>query len=174
MSAATPRISLPRAVDARKLASQGECFRLELPLAELQRVVEATASPEGLIAVDLHFARNEENKPVVTGSLQGEVQVICQRCLEPMAQTVKTEVKVMLVWSDEQAENLPSSYEPWIVGDEPVDIRTLVEDELLLALPIVAYHDHDCSQWQADEPEQTDQPEERDNPFKVLEQLKKH
>ena len=36
------------------------------------------------------------------------------------------------------------SNDPWIVGDGAVDLYAQIEDELILALPIVAYHDYAC------------------------------
>ena len=67
--------------------------------------------------------------------------------------------------------------DPLIVGeDELMDLNEVVEDELLLNMPFVAYHDPDkCSgkqQYEFSAEEETAPVEEKENPFSVLEQLK--
>ncbi len=177
MSAATPRKSLPRECFPRKLVSQSESLRALIPVAELPRVVEMLANDSGDVAVELNFDRDEGGRPVVTGHLSGDVQVTCQRCLGAMPFDLSTNVRVGLVWDDDQAKVLAKDVEPWLVGEDPKDLYELVEDEILLALPYTAYHEEPCgSQWQdSTEAEQADEnPPEKDNPFKVLEQLKKN
>ena len=84
------------------------------------------------------------------------------------------------VHDDEQARCLPKQYEPVIVDDDNcVDLLDVIEDDLLLALPLVAYHAvTECSGLSSYETESLDESEdgvdqERINPFIILEQLKK-
>lgn len=46
-----------------------------------------------------------------------------------------------IVWTEEEACALPKELDPWIVTEDEGDIAQLIEDELLLALPFVIYHD---------------------------------
>lgn len=69
-------------------------------------------------------------------------------------------------------------YDALEVGEEPLDLLALVEDELLLALPIVPAHDPEVCQHPAgfvveDEPESSEVEDKRPNPFSVLAQLKR-
>ncbi|MFL0796562.1 MAG: YceD family protein [Cellvibrionaceae bacterium] len=135
------------------------------------------ANNSGEIAVELDFDRDEGGRPMVTGSLNGEVQVTCQRCLDAMPFALSTNVRVGLVWDDEQARALAKDVEPWLVDEDPKDLYELVEDEILLVLPYTVYHDEPCgSGWKdTTEAEHAEEnPPEKDNPFKVLEQLKKN
>ncbi len=61
------------------------------------------------------------------------------------------------------------------VGEDPLDLLALVEDELLLALPIVPLHDPEICQPPVgpDEPEPSEDEVTRSNPFSVLAQLKR-
>jgi uncharacterized protein len=61
------------------------------------------------------------------------------------------------------------------MGEEPLDLLALVEDELLLALPIVPTHNTNFCQQPAglDEPESSEDEVTRSNPFSVLAQLKR-
>lgn len=178
MSAATPRKSLPRECYPRKLVSQQESLSATVSVADLPRVVEMLASDAGEIAVELCFDRDEAGKPRVTGSLNGEVQITCQRCLDAMPLAIASDIDVGIVWDDDQAKALAKDVEPWLVGEDPEDLYGLVEDEILLALPYAAYHEEPCGpEWKdedsAEQASNSDlQSDARENPFKVLEQLK--
>jgi len=104
---------------------------------------------------------------------------LCQRCLKPLPLPVDAQFSVAVVWSDEEASRLPKELEPYIVGEEPQDVRELVEDELIISVPYVSYHDEgqcvaEGYEKLADivEPELMAPVEAKENPFKVLEQLK--
>ena len=85
------------------------------------------------------------------------------------------------VWSDEDVEKLPKTYEPWIIGEGQTDIYDVIADELILGLPIVAYHAQSCVPQELFSSEDTDSKSgnaansketDKANPFQVLEQLK--
>ena len=59
---------------------------------------------------------------------------------------LKSDVVLGIAWDDTRARSLPKEYEPLVAGEEPIDLREIVEDELLLVLPFVNYHDEgQCS-----------------------------
>jgi uncharacterized protein len=101
------------------------------------------------------------------------VQLTCQRCLEPV--TVDLEVKIALgfVQNEQQMEALPESLEPFMLEEEEIPLAELLEQELILALPIVAYHEA-CEPYphQGEDAVALDDASEKPNPFAVLEQLK--
>ena len=90
----------------------------------------------------------------------------------PIAVTSKT--RLAIVASDEAARQLPASLDPWIVEGETADLWELVEDDLILEVPVFAYHDTDeCKRLLDAYRQAPETPEaDADNPFKVLEQLK--
>ena len=66
------------------------------------------------------------------------------------------------------------NYEPWIMVDKIADLNLVIEDEVLLALPIVNYHNiEDCTGSAFISQADTDLEETvTDSPFSVLQQLK--
>ena len=89
--------------------------------------------------------------------------------------------RVVVFDIDEDIEKLPKTYEPWIIGEGQTDIYDVIADELILGLPIVAYHDVTCvpqklfnSEGADDKSGNAANTKETDktNPFQVLEQLK--
>ncbi|MDZ7754283.1 MAG: YceD family protein [Gammaproteobacteria bacterium] len=113
-------------------------------VAALARVLSAVIDSSGEFAVRLEFGRDAANHAVIGGHLVGTVTLQCQRCLEPMAVKLEIRPHLGLCSSEAEAERLPEELEPLIVGDAPLSIRKLVEDEILLALPIVARHARSC------------------------------
>ena len=79
-----------------------------------------------------------------------------------------------IIRHERKVEGLADQYEPWIIEDaKQVDPAQMVEDELMLALPIVPKHDYACLSddvWQSGEEEsEADKPA---SPFAVLAALK--
>ena len=165
---------LPTTLDVRKAAARGVTVSGVLALSELTRLQGVLASDSGHVEATIAFGRNEEKRFVATVSVVAKVEVKCQRCLDSMPIVVETENRLAIVGDDDQASSVPSHMEPWIVENEQGNLWMLVEDELILSVPIVSYHDSDeCKQilkaYQQPLPEPV---EVEDNPFKVLEQLK--
>ena len=67
--------------------------------------------------------------------------MVCQRCLEPANFHVGGEYDYVIIPEGKSIEDLPSGYDALEVGDDPIDLTSLVEDELLLALPLVPRHE---------------------------------
>ncbi|MCA0891913.1 YceD family protein [Microbulbifer agarilyticus] len=166
--------ALPRRIDARKLVQRGQELDGIVPHDALPRLTASTESIEGDVTVSLAFARDLQRHQVATGHLELTVNLLCQRCLQPVSELIEADVALGFVWSEEQGNALPKSLDPVIQDGDELDLYQVLEDEILLNLPMVAYHDWDCVaheafQSQSEEPEAEEQ---RENPFKVLEQLK--
>jgi uncharacterized protein len=168
---------LPRQADIRKLASSGTVLEGSIALARLERVAQALADESGAVIYRLEFSVSEEGIFIIDGALDAVVRVQCQRCLETMELPLSSRFLLGAVWDDERARNLPKRMEPLLVDDEEVDTLEVIEDELLLCLPFVAYHAPDecprevgyrCGEVQGDAAQ-----EPKKNPFDALAALKK-
>ncbi len=170
---------LPSEIDIRKLVVKGAEISALVPVSSLPRIADLLAGQGGNIEVRLHFYKDEGRFRRVDGQLSGSVEVFCQRCLEPMSVPVDVSFSLGVVWSEDDAQRLPKSLEPLIVGEELIDLADVVSDELILSLPYVNYHpEADCKQsvgYSSVDPAAVTNAtakEEKENPFKVLENLK--
>tara|TARA_R110001592_G_scaffold363036_1_gene679429 strand:+ start:44340 stop:44879 length:540 start_codon:yes stop_codon:yes gene_type:complete len=169
---------LPSTLDVRKAAVRGVSIKGTLKPLDLQRLRPLLADDDGMIQAELTFSRDEENRHLIHLETTAEVSVVCQRCLEPMIQTLACENTLAVVWTDEQAAHLPRHLEPLIVEGEACRLWDVVEDELILALPAFSYHEtEECKQTlarfnAAQAPAGENEPAEKPNPFNVLAQLK--
>ena len=181
MTSSTQKMVLPRHIDPRKFAQQGISIGGEVDLAELLRVSSLLANSQGSAHAELVFGVDQQGIRNLTGSIEAKVEMVCQRCLEAAPQALQINVSLGFVWKDEDVEKLPKAYEPWIIGEGQTDIYDVVADELILNLPIVAYHEESCipqelfsskdvtgKSGNGASSKSTDKP----NPFQVLEQLK--
>jgi uncharacterized protein len=170
---------LPRRADLFKLAHQGARISSHVDVARLKRFAEALAGDSGVVAIDLQFGVDEQGVRFARGSLATDIKVSCHRCLQPMDLHISSEVSIGLIRDDEQAGSLPKRYEPVIVtDDEEAELTDIIEDDLLLSLPLVTYHpQEECtglSRYETESDVESPAPlEEPANPFSILEQLKK-
>ena len=165
---------LPTTLDVRKAAARDASSSGAVDLSRLQRLRDLVASGEGHIDAVIRFSRDEERRSIATVSVEATLMVHCQRCLESMPVSIRSENQLAVVGDDEAAKQLPAALDPWVLEGEQGDLWALVEDELILALPVVAYHDTpECLQLMDEYRRQPETEQSDDNPFKVLEQLKR-
>lgn len=157
-------------VDPFQLVERQAVIEGVYAVSDLERVRAAVFDTGGEFKVRLAFHRDAARHGVIVGHLTGTVTLQCQRCLEAMALDLDIRPQLGLCTSEAEAERLPDELEPLIVGDAPLNIREVVEDEILLALPIVARHARACGQVAAAEPEgPTDEDTRR--PFRDLRKM---
>ncbi|GEN22540.1 YceD family protein [Halomonas cupida] len=132
---------LPGRVEPYKLAAHAEHLEGLVALADMDRLTEEVGIQQGDASVWLEFAIDAQGRRVIRGRLEADLQLPCRRCLEPMAQHVASDFLLGLVSSDDLAAELPSTHEPVLVENEQLNLLGAVEDELILSLPQVVYHD---------------------------------
>lgn len=166
---------LPRQGDPRKYAQQGVEISGFVDLKQLPRLAAVVTGDSTKFAVVLSFKIDAEHKRVVQGRIEGEVGLTCQRCLEPVQVHLACDVNLAIVWDEEQAKTLSRDRDPWIAAEGPAELYDLVEEELLLSLPQVAYHDRECvprEYFESKAPDSEAEEQPKHNPFQVLQQLK--
>ena len=126
-----------RPLDALGLARSATRVEREYEVAGFARLSDRLAEPEGRAKARAEFGV-EGSWPVVRLAVEADVVLTCQRCLRPMRRRIESGSR--LVFAEEGVPELPEGYEP--LGGDPrkLDIAVLVEDELLLALPIIPQH----------------------------------
>lgn len=173
MSNTPEQTRLPKLLDPRKFAQKGIELEGQIPLREMPRVAELVLNQDASVAVKLHFSVDEQRFKLITGTVSAQLQLPCQRCLEPAPVSLESSVNLAVAWDEDEAKNFPKRFDPLIHGEGQTDIYVVIEDEILLNLPMVVYHDHDCIGKTSFGDEEADSGlEEEKNPFQILEQLK--
>lgn len=132
-------------------------------------------SDAGVVRYRLRFFRDNQRRAAVSGHVEAEVALCCQRCLGTAILPIRQDFELVLVRSLVEAEQLPEEADPLLApADEPLVVSDLLEDELLLALPLVPKHPEQCVRVpELNEPDEAEASnDERPNPFAVLKTLK--
>ncbi len=158
----------------RELTRKGY-YEGAVALAEMTRLGELLYSAdsgrnERQVEVRFEFSRNEYDVPMIAGRLQTSLELQCQRCLQALDMPLELDFRLMIDASDELVRD--SSLDTLYSDDGFIDLYEVVEDELILAIPLVPLHeDVSCNEyWLAADSEA--EPAEKENPFAVLRQLK--
>ncbi|RTL01456.1 MAG: hypothetical protein EKK65_06655 [Lysobacterales bacterium] len=131
----------PDRFDPWKFAVNGGTLAGEWSVATLARFAELLHEPVGSVRWRLAGERDADGRKLVHVWLDAEPRLSCQRCLGPVTLAVQVDALLAPIAAESQAPQLPAQYEPLLAGDEGVSIAELLEDELILALPLVAMHE---------------------------------
>lgn len=154
--------ALPQWIEVERFAARRERIEGVFAVAALDRLMQIVAAPDGEIGFSLDFFRDDQGRSRISVAIEGSVMLLCQRCLQPVRHALAGSVELMALADESALSQLPGDVEPLLTGGQAVRLSDLVEDEALLALPIVALHPQ-CS------PPSHDKPEDEDaNPFAVL------
>lgn len=164
---------LPRVIEPLKLVEQRIDLEGSVPLAECERLQESVLGCEGDIKITLHFGKDEEGLRVISGSLQADVTMQCQRCLQPVNLAVEGDIKLAIARHEDAAKALPGYYDPLLLSEPEIELWPLVEQELMLSLPIVATHpENECEIDTSYQDKDAELQQDKPNPFAVLAKLK--
>jgi len=162
---------LPETIDPMRLAKMGKELSGSYDLRQFARVNSSLKDDSKVqLSFKLEFSRDDKNQLFsVVGELQTTLPLVCQRCMQPMQHQLSAIIKMAIVSNEAEAENLPAEFEPYIDTGGPVKLQDFIEDELLLAMPLVSLHEeHECPA--ADKFKHVETVKE--NPFAELKNLK--
>lgn len=128
-------------IDPGLLADAGECLSGDLAIDEMPRILELLSNAEGAVHYALRFTRDEYRRVLITGEFSTRLSMLCQRCLEPAEIDISHAVNLAVTGDETEADALPARLEPFLLTKRTVPLNELLEEELLLALPLAPNHD---------------------------------
>jgi uncharacterized protein len=162
-------VALPERVDASRMVQARRSFQGKLPLASFRRLRESLAAVEGDAHFDLEFGRDELGVAFLAVRVDADLPLTCQRTLEVYPQPVHIDQRLGLIGDESEEAALPPGYEPLLIADGTVNPADVIEDELILALPVVPLKPGAPLEWHDEGVEEDSEP----NPFADLAKLKK-
>ena len=141
----------PFRLDVAAFANEAAQLEGRWPLAQFDRlteaaVVDALVPDGGLVA----WRARGERRVLRGGDAQTWLHLNaatglpleCQRCLTPVAVDLKVERSFLFVHGEDAAAQLDADSEDDVLPlTRALDLRELIEDELLLAMPLVPRHE---------------------------------
>ncbi len=135
--AALMSAAFPETVDAWRMVASTRHFHGSLPIAALPRLCESLANPAGQLRYELEFGRDGLGVAFLAMRVEGALSLICQRTLEAFEWPVSMSAQLGLIRHEADESGLPPGYEALLVGEGELRLSDVIEDELMLALPIV-------------------------------------
>ena len=138
-----------------ELAERGQVFELKGKIEDFRRLVEIVEADLAAVATEMHprewraapvnirlgfaWADARREIPALEGEIATDIAVVCQRCLEPFELPLSTTLKMLLLKSAD-ATTVQNEFEIWEVEEDVVRPLDIVEEALIMALPLSAVH----------------------------------
>lgn len=159
------REELPKYIDPRPLVDQVKAYEGLISASKLSRITAPYAAKLP-VSVQLEMSREGQSVPRAVGRIETALAAICQRCLAEMLVSVDKTFDVRLVETSASAGHDEDDTETVATVDGLFDLERFVEDEVILACPMIPLHnDQNCHAVTSDEQSVG---EERTRPFANL------
>lgn len=156
-------------IDGLEFARSGGLLDRSVGLNELPRLADVLTTTEGFLSVRLEGRRDDQGKSWLQLDVAGEPVLCCQRCLGGVMFPLGIHSSLQLIapgedWPD---DDLVDDSADAIAAEGELNVLSLIEDEVLLALPIAPRHEQ-CESPSANASGHGP------SPFSALAALKKH
>ena len=155
------RTELPDFVDCRNLAAARGSVAGDVAPQRLARVTGVYRAA-GVAAASLAFAQDDQGRVIIHGTLAAVVEAQCQRCLEWMPLSIDTSIGVVAVEEEELVAGEDQDDDVVVAPGGRLNVLDLIEDEILLACPMIPGHAEQCSDngaaYRADRSADTNRP----------------
>jgi len=133
--------------DAFRLSRERESLSGTVDAAMLSRLSDRIGDAHVPVEWRIEGTVDAMGRPALVVELAGAVTLECQRCLGALEWSIDTRTELLLARDDAEAARLDAESEAEVlVAATPLETQTLIEDELVLALPFVARHpDGSCA-----------------------------
>jgi uncharacterized protein len=164
--------AFPEIVDPWRMVQARRSFQGTMPLSALPRLRDSLAAADGVVSFDLEFGRDDLGVALLQVRADATLPLLCQRTLDVFGLPVHIDTRLGLITQESEEAGLPGGYEPLLLSDSELRLADVIEDELILALPVVPMKPGSAPVvpvWYEPEPVvETDKP----NPFAVLKNMK--
>lgn len=155
-------------IDSLEFARSGGVLERSVGLGELPRLADVLVETAGFLSVRIEGSRDDDGKSWLQVDVAGEPVLCCQRCLGgvkfPLA--ISSRLQLMAPGEEWPDDDLADDGADAIEAEKALAVLSLVEEEVLLALPIAPMHGQ-C------EPPTGGAVEQGRSPFAALAALKK-
>ncbi|MFT4178071.1 MAG: YceD family protein [Thermomonas sp.] len=133
-----PASRVPECVDAWRMVAARREFEGRIPLAAMTRLRDSLFDPEGEVRYTIAFGTDVLKVPFAELRIEAELPLECQSSLRRFLLPVQLVQRLGLIRDEADEAALPPDYEALPVeADGMLSPASLVEDELILALPVV-------------------------------------
>ena len=107
----------------------------KLPSRSFKRFIDEVNNIDEFIDIELNFDLDDQNRTTVEGTASVSAGVSCHRCAEIVTYPIVADINARIVHDENQAADVSTSFDVTVCGYGEVEIKTLIEDDLMLAIP---------------------------------------
>ncbi len=134
--------SLPLIIDPWLLYRHNNELVGTLLLSQMPNLQASQNKEESTASVRIAVTQREDGHTVIIGNAEIELELDCQRCLQPLVELVKSNFELVLVKYEHQLSSV-SDVDDAIICEDKLELAPLIEQELILSLPMIPKHS-DC------------------------------
>ena len=132
-------------IDAFAFCRNGETQTGTSGLIEFHRLRAECVSEKGELKWELAGSTGVHGYPTLQLTVDGTVQLMCQRCLTPFVFQIQSDSTIVLAKDEKVADEIEATLEndeiEVIAASKTFDVMALIEDEALLAIPLSPKHE---------------------------------
>lgn len=162
-------------IDSLDFARNGKHLSGDVPIADLPRLLDALETPRGVLHYTVQGGVDKQGMQFLDVGVVGLCRLRCQRCLDGLDYPVRLDTRLLLRDQpgldalDDEAGNEEEGFDS-ILADTHLNVLDMLEEEILLSLPIAPKHE--LGACRATDGKNTRLDEQ--NPFAVLAKLKRN
>ena len=160
---------LPQYIEPERLAADGEVLIGKIDQIEMPRLTSLVSSPDGEVSFSLVFCKGTHGEIQITGNLETTLTMQCQRCLSEMKFILDNPISISVIKNRNKIELINSDLEPILINEEKFLLLDLIEEEVILGLPIAPLPPQDACSVKGQSNRHS---VKKENPFTVLSKLK--
>ena len=104
---------------------------------------------EGQVKFSLAFSMDEQSRTLITGNVSAAVNLECQICLGEFSEQISCQINTVVVEELDELFDLDQDRAAFVAVGKCVSLQDIVEDELMVAIPMVPKHSSGCNGYGA-------------------------
>ncbi len=132
--------ALPARFDPQIMADRNLVLAGQVSACSMLRIKSVAVSMQPAVTVSLHFSRGMHGYCMVEGNIVYALGLCCERCLDEVEVFLNPAVKLIMKPESGTFGGNTEGYDLYEYGDKTLELESLVEDELLLMLPMAPKH----------------------------------
>ena len=129
---------IPAHIDPFRFADLDNRLSGSIPITGLSRLSQVSNKAGGSLQLDMLFSKGDSGLAIMQGNISGKLILVCQRCMEPMQHNA--DLKSRFYFSRPGLRHDGIEDADIIVVRDELDLYALIEDEVLLSLPMITMH----------------------------------
>lgn len=130
--------TVPKHFRASEAVAREQQFEGQLPVSLLPRLSEALSAPAEALTVRLQFSAHPKITGRVRGRIEGRLPLTCQRSLAVFSWPLAIDFDWLLVRDEAEEGRVLHEADPVMLEEDgELQLRDAIEDEVLLALPLM-------------------------------------